>query len=128
MSQPVFREMEIGWRGETYVFTPSNRLLRRLEGEGISFPKLIEGVASGAPAVGQISFVISEFLKAGGCTTVTEDDVYDEIMTSLANGEEDAFLRLAEVVIEAISPKGLDEKKPGGQDGRAKKKRPSRKK
>lgn len=118
----VFRELEIDWGGETYRVTPSNRLLRRIEGGGVSFPEIIDSVASGKPKVAQVCFVVSEFLKAAGAD-VSEDDIYDGAMTALAQGDEKAFINLAAVVVEAIAPKGLDVKKPQDRKPRSKTKK-----
>ena len=119
----IFRDVEIEWKGEAYVFTPSNRLLRRIEGEGISFPRLVDGVASGAPAVAEVCFVVSEFLREAGAKDVDEDEIYNTAMTALAEGDSEAFLKLANVVVEAIAPKGLEQK---GRDGKKKKDRKPR--
>lgn len=107
----VFRDVTINWAGNDYVVTPSNRLLRRIEGEGISFTHMISRIANGEPPISEVSFVIAEFLKSAGAK-VTEDDIYAEIMAALSRGDGDAFANLAVSVVEAISPQEPDAKKP----------------
>lgn len=106
----VFREVTIPWKGTDYVVTPSNKMLRRIEGEGISLPHMIARIGGGEPPLSEVSYVVAEFLKSAGCD-VGEDDVYGEVMTALSNGQEEAFASLALAIVEAISPAAMDEKK-----------------
>lgn len=110
----VFREIEMKWDGETYVVTPSNRILRRIEGEGISLSHMISRVAEGQPPISEVCFVMAELLNSAGAE-VTEDDIYGEVMTELSNGNDKAFANMALAIVEAISPQGLTGKKPEGQ-------------
>jgi len=103
----VFREVTIEWGGEEYVFTPSNKLLRRIEGQGVNIAVLMHGLAVGPISAPSLAFVASEFLKAGGAT-VTEDEVFGYIMTA-SQGQIDA---IATAVATAITPVEPNEKKP----------------
>jgi hypothetical protein len=103
----VFREITIEWDGEDYVFTPSNRLLRRIEGQGVNIAVLMHGLAVGPISAPSLAFVAAEFLKAGGAD-VTEDDVFAYIMTATQGGID----ALATSVAEAITPQEPEEKKP----------------
>jgi len=102
----VFREITIEWGGEEYVFTPSNKLLRRIEGQGVNIAVLMHGLAVGPISAPSLAFVASEFLKAGGAT-VTEDEVFGYIMTA-TQGQIDA---IATAVATAITPVEPNEKK-----------------
>lgn len=115
----VFREVTINWGGADYHVTPSNRILRRIEGEGISLTHMISRVAKGEPPVSEVCYVVAEFLKSAGAN-VTEDDIYGEVMTALADGDETAFANLAVAVVEAISPQEPDGKKPEAPAGKQK--------
>ena len=99
----VFRDVTIQWDGEEYVLTPSNRLLRRIEGEGISLPHMISRIGKGEPPISEVCYVMAEFLKSAGAK-VSEDDIYGEVMTSLAGGDENGFANMAAAIVEAISP------------------------
>lgn len=103
----VFRDTTIEWDGVDYTFTPSNRLLRRIEGQGVNIAVLMHGLAVGPISAPSLAFVAAEFLKAGGAD-VTEDDVFGYIMTA-TQGQIDA---IATAVATAITPQEPDEKKP----------------
>jgi len=103
----VFREVTIEWGGVDYVFTPSDKLLRRIEGQGVNVAVLMHGLAVGPISAPSLAFVAAEFLKAGGAV-VTEDDVFGYIM-SASQGQIDA---IATAVATAITPVEPNEKKP----------------
>lgn len=103
----VFREITIEWGGEEYVFTPSNKLLRRIEGQGVNIAVLMHGLAVGPISAPSLAFVAAEFLKAGGAV-VTEDEVFGYIMTA-TQCQIDA---IATSVATAITPVEPNEKKP----------------
>lgn len=107
----IFRDVTIEWEGETYTVTPSNRLLRKIEGEGISLTHMVQRVASGEPPVSEVAFVTAEFLRSAGAK-VSEDDIYKGIMVALSEGDQQAFANLAISIVEAITPTAIDEKKP----------------
>jgi hypothetical protein len=103
----VFRDITIEWQGDEYVFTPSNKLLRRIEGQGVNIAVLMHGLAVGPISAPSLALVASEFLKAGGAV-VSEDDVFAYIMT----GTQGQIDKLATAVAMAITPQEPEEKKP----------------
>lgn len=107
----VFREVEIVWRGKRYAVTPTNRLLRQIEGQGISLAHMLTRIGSGQPPISEVALVAAELLKAGGAK-VTEDEIYSEIMVTLGEGRDEVFVAFASAIGEAIAPKGLTGKKP----------------
>lgn len=117
----VFREIDIEWGGETYHVTPSNRLLRRIEGEGISLAHMITRVSEGQPPISEVCYVMEQLLKTGGAE-VSEDEIYDEVMCELSDGKDDAFARMALAIVEAISPQGMTGKKPEAPAGKPQRK------
>lgn len=121
----VFRDLDMSWQGKTYTVTPSNRLLRRIEGEVGSLTSMIAKIGAGEPPVSETCYVVAELLKAGGAD-VNEDEVYGEVMTALANGQEEAFAEMAVSVVEAISPQGLTGKKPEAREEKPKAKKASK--
>ena len=110
----VFRDVTIEWNGVDYSFTPSNRLLRRIEGQGVNIAVLMHGLAVGPISAPSLAFVAAEFLKAGGAG-VTEDDLFGYIM-SASQSQIDA---LATSVALAITPQEPDEKKPEALAGKS---------
>ena len=61
----VFRDVDMEWRGKTYTVTPSNRLLRRIEGEGISLTHMISRISKGEPPISETCYVVAELLRSG---------------------------------------------------------------
>lgn len=110
----VFRDIEIEWQGETYTVTPTNRLLRKIEGEGVSIAAMFANFNAGKPRYSEFSFVAAELLRSAGWDG-DEDDIYAEILAACASGNEAAFVEFATRIGEAVVPKGLEGKKPEGQ-------------
>jgi len=102
MTMGVFRDLDIEWRGQVVTVTPSNRVLRRIEGQGISLVRMLQRVHEGNPPVSEICYVVSELLRTGGAE-VTEDEVYQEAMAAMES-DANALAKLAVTVAEAISP------------------------
>lgn len=106
----VFNEVTIDWKGKQFVFTPSNRLLRRIEGElsPSSLTDVINRMGQGKPPISETSFIIGKFLEAAGASPeeADEDEVYKEIMNDFAdpNSEGRGFLALCGMIIQVISP------------------------
>lgn len=98
---PVFRDVTIRFRGQDYVVTPSNRMIRRLESE-VSISRMMMSWAKGEPALGAMCYVLAELLKSAGAK-VTEDDVAQEV----THGGADSIALLG-VVMEALTPSAPD--------------------
>ena len=119
----VFRDVTAVWNGEEYTFSPSNRILRRMESNGVNIAQLIAGLSQGSVSVPNLAFVAAEFLKIGGAD-VTEDQVYAHIM----EGSTDDVSHLATWVSGAILPEPSSGKKPAGPRGKGKSRSPTPKK
>lgn len=104
----VFREVEMGWGGKTYTVTPSNKVLRRIESEGISLVHMAERVAKGEPPLSQLALVIATLLQQGGAK-VTEDEIYLGLVDAAGSKE---IVALAENTMLAIFPTDIAGKKP----------------
>lgn len=107
----VFREIEIEWDGETYTVVPSMRLLRSIEGEGISLMHVTNQVAQGKPQASLMATIMAKVMQSAGAK-VTDDALYGEFMSS----DPTAVMRLYESVIVALSPVEPDQKKPVAPD------------
>ncbi len=102
----VFREVNVEWDGEEHTFTPSNRLLRRIEREVPIWP-LLAKVQGGELPIGDVSFVVAEVLKEVGVDT---DE--DRISGDMHSGDPEAMLKYAFAVVSSLLPSGVDEKEP----------------
>jgi hypothetical protein len=96
----VFRDLEIEFAGETYLVTPSMRVLRNIEDE-VSIPRLAWGVSNGQPQTSHLAFVLAKLLQtADNGRGMSEELVYAEI------NEMDAahLIEIWNAVLEAVSP------------------------
>lgn len=107
----VFRDIDIEWEGERYTLTPSNRLLRRIEGE-VSLTKLFNDAQAGQLSMSNLAYVVCEFLKAAKVPIVNEDGIYGDLMADMANNDGRTVMQMVEVIATAMSPPDIDEKKP----------------
>lgn len=98
----VFREIEIEWGGKAYVVTPSNRLLRRIEGQGISIVSVLNRISAQQPPVSEMALIVATFLQSGGCE-VTEDEIYASMMTAELDDPQGLAV-LAGLIAEAVMP------------------------
>lgn len=112
----VFREVKLIHNGEEYWLTPSNRLLRRIEGEMApsSLTDMIARIGSGKPPVSEVALVVSMFLKEAGADGASEDELYGELMADLMSGGK-VFGAMCEAIVMAISPADATGKKPAPQ-------------
>lgn len=111
----VFRDVTAEWEGVEYTFTPSNRVLRRIEGLGVNVATLIHGLSVGPMSAPNLAFVAAEFLKIGGAD-VSEDDVYLKIMS----GTEAEINAIATWVAESLLPQVVKGKKQGKRSAKGK--------
>ena len=128
MTKSIFREVTIPYGGQAYPFTPSNRVLRRIE-EEVSLTRLIRGLHSGKPAISQIAFVAAEFLREAGVEGITEDAVYTELVFDMQAGG-GQISALCDSIIQSVTPTGDVAKNSRGSEGPVKptaKKAPAKK-
>lgn len=115
----LFREIDIEWKGETYSFTPSMRLLHTIEAKNdLSVMRAVAELAEGRPKLSAMSAIIGATLRFAGAK-VSDEEVAQEIMY----GPPDDVVRLYNGVVEALLPPAPDpgkQKAPGGKSGRAK--------
>jgi hypothetical protein len=101
----IFREVDIQWKGQKVTFVPTMQLLRRIERE-VSIMGLLGRVSRGDFSAAEVAFVICEFLRAGGVKSVTDEDVYSEIIDDMASegSKGQGVLALIAAISEAITP------------------------
>ena len=102
----VFREIVMEWGGVDIVVTPSNKLLRRIEAQGVSPMMVAQSFNSQVPNMSGMAFVAAEMLKSGGAVT-DEDEVYCAMLTDPA-----AMGRFATAIAAAVLPSPADAKNP----------------
>jgi len=105
----VFREMQISWGGESYAFTPSMKLLRSIELQGISIMSVAAQVAQGQAQASLMSTIIGSVLRSAGFK-VLDDEVYAELTT----GNAKEVMELYQKVMVAITPDMKGKKSEGG--------------
>lgn len=96
---PIFRDIVIHFRGADYTVTPSLRLMRSIEGEGISLAEIGTRVMAGKMPLSLVATVLHRMLATAGCAA-SEDEVYAEMM----GGDVDRLKRLTDHVLYAFMP------------------------
>lgn len=76
MSESVFKEKSLLWRGETVYFVPSVKMLRRIRGEGVQNLKLSHECLVGGADPADFCIALKHMLQSGG-VTATDDECYD---------------------------------------------------
>jgi len=95
----VFRDVIIPYGGVDVIVTPSNKVLRRIEGKGkrddpsFNLVELIIRVNSGAGSLYDAAFVLAELINSAGVNT-TEDDALAHMQGMDNAAEYRAFLDL----------------------------------
>ena len=102
----VAREYAISWAGKTYRFVPSNALIRRIEGEGVSLIHMVSELRTGRPRISHVALVVAECLRSAGA-----DVDEDEMLSALLGADAVKVMLLACDILGAIFP-AVDGKKP----------------
>lgn len=111
----VFREANIDWNGATYRVVPSNKLLRRIEGDGISLVHMMQEVQRGKVQISLLAFVLATVLQSAGAD-VTEDQMLLDLSDPAAQGR---IVPLAQAVLAVIFPQtDHDPRKPAAPANR----------
>ena len=76
MSESIFKEKSLQWKGETVYFVPSVKMLRRIRGEGIQNLKLAHECLVGGADPADFCIALKHMLQAAGIAA-TEDECYD---------------------------------------------------
>jgi hypothetical protein len=111
----IFRDISISYDGRDYVVTPSNRLLRMIEGKAraeipsFNLVVVLYHMQVGAGSLPDMAFILAEFLKSAGAK-ITEDDALAHISSLPA----DELKALKDRLCECVMPE-VKEKKPSAQ-------------
>lgn len=108
-SAGVFRQVALTWQGSEHAFVPSLRLMRRLEGDGVSPVALAESFGRREPRIAQLAYMLAVCLAEAGCKGTTEDDLYLMLADKARQGP---VIDLAQQVLAAFFPDVADPKKP----------------
>ena len=113
----VKRESAIEFDGVRYVFTPSNKMLRRIDAglapqTHMSVLAQLQDAAQAAKSdpmagarvpIASLAYIISEMIREGG-GDVDEDEVSESIMEDMSENDAAGLPGLIEAVIETVSP------------------------
>jgi hypothetical protein len=101
----VFRDITLTYKGKDYTFTPSMRLMRRIDAQ--LAPQTLLGVAHAIdrqrPSMPELALIASEFLQAAGEFRVSEDEIYVHLMDEVTNGGGD-LARLCGCIGYSLNP------------------------
>lgn len=136
----VSRESAIEFDGERYVFSPSNRLLRRIDAglapqthmsvlaqlQDAAQESQSNDMAGARVPFSALAYIVSEMIREGG-GNVSEDDVYSEIMLDMSENSGAGLPALIEAVIETVAPPERVAKNSPAPAKTGGKKKPSRK-
>jgi hypothetical protein len=107
----VFRQISIPLGGKEYVVTPSNKLLRQIEGKGrrddpdFNLVGIFMRISAGTGAVNDAAFVLAELINGCG-GKVTEDDALAHMIGIEDPKEYRGFLDLlCSCVMPEVKPK-----------------------
>jgi hypothetical protein len=101
----IAREVKIEWKGKVYDFTPSNRLIRKIEAEEVSLTRMVDEMGRGVIKLGQLAYVVATVLQSAG-VDVTEDDMMAELQGAGAI----EVATLASQILAAIFPASAEGK------------------
>lgn len=98
------REVVIEFDGERYRFTPSNKLLRRIDAD--LYPQTMFGILSqvgeGQVPLPAIACILANMLNAGG-GNFDEDDVLQELYHDVLHNNGNGIKPLVEAIAECVS-------------------------
>lgn len=112
----LFEPIHIEWDGAEYEIPPDSvlRVLQALEGEGFSLAMLSR--MRGEMQMARLSKAYAIILRFAGCRGVSEVDVYQALMTGLAEESEEVAARMSSAfgTLEAmfVPPSMVAKKKP----------------
>jgi len=110
----VFRDISIRFQGNDHTVTPSNRLLRMIEGRARSddpsfnLARVVYEIQVGPVSIPSLAYLGAEFLKSSGAK-VTDDDVLGELGTM---SHED-LVAFKNAVASCVMPEVKEKKAPG---------------
>lgn len=113
----ISREITIEFDGRNYTFTPSNKLLRKIDSQ--LYPQTIFGVLNqldGQQApLPALALIISELLNAGG-GEFTEDDILHHLYDDIRENGGKGILPLAMAITDSLTlPADVPEGNGGGR-------------
>ena len=112
----LFEPIQIEWDGAEYEIPPDKvlRVLQALEGAGFSLAMLSQ--MRGELHIGRLAGAYGIILRFAGCRGITDDDVYEGLMTGLAEEGQEMAARMSAAfgTLEAmfVPPSMVAKKKP----------------
>ncbi len=96
----VFRETTISWGGQDYTFTPSMKLLRQIETQGISLMAVAFEVSQGRPQASLMATILAIVMRSAGVPDVDEE----QLLLDLSYGDMEKIMLLYQTIMLAIMP------------------------
>lgn len=97
----VFRDVTIVWKGNEHVVTPTMRIMRQIETNGISLTDIAVRASQGCAPISHIAHVLSVLLAtAEPAVKVDEEDIY----TVLVGGDQTVVTALVTATLSAFTP------------------------
>jgi hypothetical protein len=117
----VFREIVMSYNGQTYSIEPTNKMLRKIESEGVSIfgtvGRMANGASTGDIPIFDLACIVSGFLREAGAM-VDEDQVVADMMEDLSTNNAQNIIAMFEQIALAISPPDENPKKDAAQPAR----------
>lgn len=111
MTKGVFRDVIIEYEGETYVVTPSNRLLRQIDAE--LAPQSLFGILSNVSRTNlplpSIALIVQQLLNSAG-GQFTEDDILAGLLHDVSHNNGDGVRPLLDSIASCLAVEGIDAK------------------
>ena len=101
----VFREIAVEFGGKEYTFTPSNKLLRKIDAglHPLTMYGLIGSMDGVQLPIYGIAYVASEFVKAGG-GNISEDQMVGELYADLRDNKGEGVKAFIAAIGAAVTP------------------------
>ena len=97
----VFRDVTIVWKGNEHVVTPTMRIMRQIETNGVSLTDIAVRASQGRAPISHIAHVLSALLAtARPAVIVDEEDVY----SVLVGGNQKVVTGLVTATLSAFTP------------------------
>ena len=110
----MFREVCFEIDGQEYWVTPSNKLLRRIEGNGVTLAGISSLAQAGNPPISHVAYLIWAIVNSAGYE-VSEDEIFGKLVSA----PEGVAKTWALTAVQAFNPV-VDEKKPAPKGTKSK--------
>lgn len=98
--------VKIKWKGKEYVCPINMKLIKLMESNGFNVAVTNARMSvGGVPPISLLAEMVQWLLFSGGCTDVTEDDVYAELMNNAMQDDNAELIKSGRALSELFIPK-----------------------